>query len=171
MVRPRRQRSTPRRRACRSGRQSIRRTWPSSFPGSSSGKWVADRCCCRVPVYPVGVDKGILLVVGDRDDAYRAGHLEHVVRVVRGRHELGERWSAEDSIVRQRKVGDVKGDLLSPEIQLATECYRQRDLFLRLAPSRVDSLERAGFFELAVRNLEPPEDSSGDQIQAGPAVN
>ena len=46
-----------------------------------------------------------------------------------------------------------------------------RDLSLRLAPSRVDSLECASFFELAVRDLEFLEDRGGDQIQAGPTVN
>src|SRR4051812_31077233 len=140
-------------------------------PGSFSGKWTMIRCGCCFPVDLVGTDKGILLVARDRDDAYRAWHLEHVVCIVRGRHELGERWTAEDSIVRQRKIGNVKGDPLSPEVQLAAKCYWQRDLPLRLAPSRVDSLERTGLFELAVGDLELPEHSGGDQVQPGPAVN
>src|SRR4051812_38248928 len=140
-------------------------------PGSFSGKWTVIRCGRCFPVDPVSTDKGILLVAMDIDDAYRAWHIEHVVCIVRGRHELGERWTAEDSIVRQRKIGNVKGNPLSPEVQLAAKCYWQRDLSLRLAPSRVDSLECTGLFELAVRDLELPEHSGGDQVQAGPAVN
>src|SRR4051812_31069253 len=140
-------------------------------PGSFSGKWVVIRSGCCFPIDLVGTDKGILLVARDRDDAYRARHLEHVVCIVRGRHELGERWTAEDSIVRQWKIGNIKGDPLSPEVQLAAKCYWQRDLPLRLAPSRVDSLECAGLFELAVGDLEFPKHNGGDQVQAGPAVN
>src|SRR4051812_30161509 len=138
--------------------------------GSFSGKWLVIRCGCCFPVDLVGTDKGILLVTRDRDDAYRAWHLEHVVCVVRGRHEFGERWTAENSIVGQRKIGNVKSDPLCPKVQLAAKCYWQRYLPLRLAPSRVDSLERAGLFELAVGDLEFPEHSGGDQVQAGPAV-
>src|SRR4051812_46819330 len=91
--------------------------------GSFSGKRLVIRCGCCFPVDLVGTDKGILLVAGDRDDAYRAWHLEHVVGVVRGCHELGERWTAENSIVRQWKIGNVKSDPLCPEIQLAAKCY------------------------------------------------
>ena len=90
---------------------------------------------------------------------------------MRGRHEFGECWTAEYPIVRQWKVSNVKSGPLSPEVQLAAKCYRQRDLSLRLASSRIDSLECAGLFELAIRDLEFLEYRGGDQVQAGPAVN
>src|SRR3954471_247706 len=140
-------------------------------PGSFSGKCPAIRCGCRFQVNLVGTDKSILLVARDRDDTYRAWHLQHVIRIVRGRHELGERWTVENPIVRQWKIGNVKSDPLSSEVQLAAKCHRQRDLPLWLAPSRADSLECAGPFELAVRDLEFLEHSGGDQVQVGPAVN
>ena len=69
-------------------------------PGSFSGKCVAISCGCCFPVDLVGADKGILLVTGDRDDTYRAWHLEHVVGIVRGCHKLGECRMAQDSIIR-----------------------------------------------------------------------
>ena len=128
-------------------------------------------CGCCFPIDLVGADKSILLVARDRDDTYRAWHLEHVVCIVRGCHKLGERWTAKDPIVRQWKIGNVKCDPLSSEIQLAAKCDRQRDLPLRLAPSRIDSLERAGLFELAIRDLEFLEYRGGDKVQAGLAVN
>ena len=123
------------------------------------------------PVDLVSADKSILLVARDRDDTYWAWHLQHVVCIVRGCHEFGECWTAEYPIVRQWKISNVKSDPLSPEVQLAAKRYWQRDLPFRLAPSRVDSLECAGLFELAVRDLEFLEYSEGDQVQAGPAVN
>jgi hypothetical protein len=73
---------------------------------------------------------------------------------MRGCHELGERWTAKYSIVWQWDIGNVKGDLLGPVIQLAAKCYWQRDLSLRLAPSRIDPLKSTSFLELAVRDLK-----------------
>ena len=107
----------------------------------------------------------------DKNDTYRTRHLEHVVSIMRGCHELGERRTTEDPIVGQWNISHVKSDPLSSEIQLAAKCDRQCDLPLRLAPSRIDSLKSAGLFELAVGDLELLEHRGGDQIQAGPAVN
>ena len=64
----------------------------------------------------VGANKSILVVARDRDDTYRAWHLQYVVCIVRSCHELGKCWTAEYPIVRQWKVSNVKGDPLSPEV-------------------------------------------------------
>ena len=102
-------------------------------PGSFSGKWFALCCGCYFPVDLVSTDKCILLVALDRNDTYRTGHLEHIVGVVRGCHELGKRWAAEYPIVGQWEISNIKCDSLCPEIQLAAKRHWQCDLPLWLA--------------------------------------
>src|SRR6187399_896392 len=140
-------------------------------PGSFSGKCVAFCCGCCIPVDLVGADKRVLLVSGDRDDAYRPRHLEYVVGIVGSCHELGEGRTSKYPIVWQWDISNIKCDPLRPEIELSAKGHWQSDLPLGLAPSRVYSLERPGFFELAVWDLEFLDHSRGDQVQAGPAVN
>src|SRR4051812_7781033 len=140
-------------------------------PGSFSGKCVLFCRSCCIPVDLVGADKRVLLVAVDGDDAYRPRHLEYVVGVVGSCHELGEGGTAEYPLVWQWDIGDVERDALSSEVELPAKGHRQSDLPLGLAPPRVDSLERTGLFELAVRDLEFLDHSGGDQVQPGPAVN
>ena len=55
----------------------------------------------------------IFLFAGDCDDSAASWHLKDVVALVRGRHELGQGWVAEDGVVREANVGDVEVDELS----------------------------------------------------------
>src|SRR6187401_122479 len=140
-------------------------------PGSFSGKCVAFCCGCCIPVYLVGADKRVLLVARDRDDAYRPRHLEYVAGIVGSCHELGEGRTSKYPIVWQWDIGHVEGYPLRPEVELPAKGHWQSNLPLQLAPPRVYFLERTGFFELAVWDLEFLDHSRGDQVQAGPAVN
>ena len=50
----------------------------------------------------------VLFLAGDRDDVAAPWHLEDVVAMVRGCHELGKCWVPEDGVVREVNVGNVE---------------------------------------------------------------
>ena len=84
---------------------------------------------------------------------------------------LASAGAAEDPIVGQGDLGYIEDNPLRPVVQLAAKRHRQRDLPLRLAPSRVDPLKRARLLEVPIRDLQPLDHDRQDQVQNGPAID
>ena len=51
-------------------------------------------------------------------------YLEHQIPVVRYGHELGERWSAKDSMVGAFEVSDHEVDVVGAEVVWGTKLHR-----------------------------------------------
>jgi hypothetical protein len=72
--------------------------------------------------------KSPLDVSPDGDDAMWPWHLKDQVGVMWDRHELGECWSSQESIIRSLEITDRKLYSLRAEIFLSPEGYGNRDL-------------------------------------------
>ena len=83
----------------------------------------------------------------------RRRNLYHVVGKVGDGHELGQGRPAENAVVRERCVGDVKDDLVGAEVVGITEGDRKSDLPQRSSHTPVQALEYAGILQAGQGDL------------------
>ena len=110
------------------------------------------------------VDVGLYL-----DHAPCRRDLHHVVGEVGDGHELGQRRSAEDAVVRERRVGDVEDDLLGAEVLGVTESDR-KNYPQRPCDVPVYTLEHASVLQVGKGDLQGGQDLCRQQVEARASV-
>ena len=107
----------------------------------------------------------------DGDGAAAAGNLDHVVGVVCDGHEFGEGGVAEDAVVGQANMGDVKVDLLCAVVARRAKGDSEPHLPKGRDGASGDPSEGPGGHEPIVWNLEHLEGVDGDDVQAGTPID